>query len=78
MLGLEKGMEDMAPEIQKDIDGMFDLSPNMASSMNNTLSPIINVYNDVNVKQDALGQLVNDIKTFSGGSKQDYNYGAGV
>lgn len=78
MLGLEKGMEDMAPEIQKDIDGMFDLSPNMASSMNNTLSPIVNVYNDINMKQDALGQLVNDIKTFSGGSKQDYNYGAGV
>lgn len=78
MLGLEKGMEDMAPEIQKDIDGMFDLSPSMASSMNNTLSPVINVYNDVNVKQDALGQLVNDIKTFSGGSKQDYNYGAGA
>lgn len=78
MLGLEKGMEDMAPEIQKDIDGMFDLSPNMASSMNNTLSPIVNVYNDINMKQDSLGQLVNDIKTFSGGSKQDYNYGAGV
>lgn len=78
MLGLEKGMEDMAPEIQKDIDGMFDLSPSMASSMNNTLSPVINVYNDINMKQDSLGQLVNDIKTFSGGSKQDYNYGAGV
>ena len=78
MLGLEKGMEDMAPEIQKDIDGMFDLSPSMASSMNNTLSPVINVYNDINMKQDTLGQLVNDIKTFSGGSKQDYNYGAGV
>ena len=78
MLGLEKGMEDMAPEIQKDIDGMFDLSPSMASSMNNTLSPIVNVYNDINMKQDSLGQLVNDIKTFSGGSKQDYNYGAGV
>lgn len=78
MLGLEKGMEDMQPEIQKDIDGLFDLSPSMTGSMNNTLSPMINVYNDVLVEQDPLGQMVSNIKTFSGGAKNDYNYGMGV
>lgn len=78
MLGLEKGMEDMQPEIQKDIDGMFDLSPTMMGSMNNTLSPTIQVINNIDMQQDPLGQMVNNIKTFSGGSKNDYNYGAGV
>ena len=78
MLGLEKGMEDMQPEIQRDIDGMFDLSPSMTGSMNNVLSPIVNVYSNVSVEQDPLGQMVNNIKTFSGGSKNDFNYGQGV
>ena len=77
MLGLEKGMEDMQPEIQRDIDGMFDLSPSMTGSMNNVLSPMINVYNSVEVEQDPLGQMVNNIKTFSGGAKNDYNFGMG-
>ena len=57
---------------------MFDLSPSMTGSMNNVLSPIVNVYSNVTVEQDPLGQMVNNIKTFSGGSKNDYNYGAGV
>lgn len=78
MLGLEKGMEDMQPEIQRDIDGMFDLSPSMTGSMNNVLSPVVNVFSNVTVEQDPLGQMVNNIKTFSGGTKNDYNYGAGV
>lgn len=39
---------------------------------NNTNSPI---YVNVEVQQDPLGQVVNTIKTFSGGSKNAYNYG---
>ena len=35
----------------------------------------INITNDM--KFDALGQMVNKIKTFSGGSKNDFNYGMG-
>jgi hypothetical protein len=27
---------------------------------------------------DPLGQLVNRVKTFSGGAKNDYNWGAGL
>jgi hypothetical protein len=78
MMGLEEGMEDMQPEIQRTIDGMFDLSPNLTSSMNNTLSPNITVNNYVTNETDPLGQVVTNIKTFSGGSKNDFNYGIGV
>ncbi len=35
----------------------------------------INITNDM--KFDALGQMVNKIKTFSGGAKNDFNYGMG-
>ena len=75
MLGLEEGMEDMQPDIQKTIDGMFNLSPNLYGTTANNLSmnPTIIVNN--NVKTDPLGQVVNDIKTFSGGANNDYNYG---
>jgi phage-related protein len=78
MEGLENGMEDMQPEIQRTIDGMFDLSPNLTSSMNNTLSPNVVVNNYVTNETDPLGQVVTNIKTFSGGSKNDFNYGIGV
>lgn len=75
MLGLEEGMEDMQPDIQKTIDGMFNLSPNLYGTTANNLSvnPTIIVNN--NVKTDPLGQIVNDIKTFGGGANNDYNYG---
>ena len=75
MLGLEKGMEDMQPQIQKSIDGMFDLSPNLYGNTSTNLSPQVNVVNNINMTQDPLGQMVNDIKTFAGGAKNDYNYG---
>lgn len=75
MLGLENGMEDMQPKIQQAIDGMFDLSPSLYGSTSTNLSPQVNVINNINMKQDPLGQMVNDVKTFSGGAKNDYNYG---
>lgn len=78
MLGLEEGMENMQPEIQRTIDGMFDLSPNLTSSMNNTLSPKVIVNNYVTNETDPLGQVVTNIKTFSGGAKNDFNYGIGA
>ena len=75
MVGLENGMEDMQPKVQQAIDGMFNLSPNLYGNTSNNLSPVVNVVNHVNIEQDPLGQMVRDIKTFSGGSKNDYNYG---
>ena len=77
MLGFEKGLMDMQPEIDKAINSMFNLSPNVTGSMNNSLSPNINVVNNVNLETDPLGQVVNKIKTYSGGAKNDYNYGYG-
>lgn len=74
MVGLKEGMENMQPDLQKTINGMFDLSPNIYGSASTHLSPNINVVVNNNMKQDPLGQIVNEIKTFSGGSKNDYNY----
>lgn len=56
----------------------FDLSPQVTGSMQNSFSPNVNVYNNINVEQDPLGQMVRTIKTYSGGSPNDYNYGAGA
>ena len=78
MLGLEKGMEDMQPELQKTINGMFDLQPNISGSMNSNYSPSLNVVVNNNMELDPLGQVVNKIKTFSGGAKNDYNWGATI
>lgn len=74
MVGLEEGMENMQPDLQKTINGMFDMSPSVYGSASNHFSPNVNVMVNNNIKQDPLGQMVNDIKTFSGGSKNDYNY----
>ena len=78
MIGLQEGMEGLQPEIQKTIDSMFNLSPSLTGSMNTSLSPNIIVNNNVSMETDPLGQTVSRIKTFSGGAKNDYNYGMGV
>lgn len=44
-------------------------------SMGGRNNIIININNDM--KFDALGQMVNKVKTFSGGAKNDFNYGMG-
>ena len=81
MVGLEKGMEDMKGQVNSTIGGMFDdmfsLSPSLYGSSSTNLSPQVNVVVNNNMEQDPLGQMVNNIKTFSGGSKNDYNYGMG-
>ena len=77
MLGYQEGLEKMKPQIDKAINGMFNLSPSMTGTMNNTISPKVNVVNNVNLETDPLGQVVSKIKTFSGGAKNDYNYGYG-
>ena len=40
-------------------------------------NPSVNVQVFNSVESDPLGQVVNQIKTFSNGSKNDYNYGYG-
>lgn len=76
VLGLEQGMEDMKNVAKETLDGVFGVQPNISSSMSNTLSPQINVVVNNDLEIDPIGQVVNKIKTFSGGAKNDYNWGA--
>lgn len=78
VMGLEKGMENEKLKLQSTFDSMFDLSPNLYGSSSLNLSPQVNVINNITMKQDNLGQMVKDIKTFSGGAKNDYSYGMGA
>ena len=82
--GLAVGIEANTDSVESAIDNMndivassFDLQPNI-SGIGSTFSPqtIVNVQN--NMELDPLGQLVNNVKTFSGGAKNDYNWGASL
>ena len=68
-------LDKMQPELQKQINGMFELSPTMTGSMNNHFSPQIKVTTYNNFETDPLGQMVNKVKTFQGGAKNDYSRG---
>lgn len=64
-------------EVSDMITSSFGLDPSVTGSMANNFSPTVNTNVTVNQTQDPLGRMVNDVKTFSGGSRQDYNYGLG-
>ena len=78
VLGYTEALDDMQGEVQKQINETFGIDSQLANSSALHSSPNVNVVNNISMKQDPLGQMVNDIKTFSGGSKNDYNYGMGV
>lgn len=75
--GYEEGIEKAKSELNKTLNGVFGLSPTMVNNASANLSPniVVNNVNNISMKQDPLGQMVNDIKNFSGGAKNDYNYG---
>lgn len=75
--GLIQGMDGMQKEVQQSFDGMFDLSPQLYGSSSMNMSPNVNLVVNNNIQQDPLGQMVSNVKTFSGGAKNDYNYGYG-
>lgn len=77
VLGIEVGYSKELPSLQKMINSSFNLSPTLTGTANTHLSPNINVVVNNNMKTDPLGQVVNRVKTFSGGAKNDYNYGYG-
>lgn len=52
-----------------------NIKPGLIGTMSKENNIIVNIEN--NMEFDALGQLVNEVKTFSGGAKNDYNYGMG-
>lgn len=75
--GYEEGINNAKNELSKTLNGVFGLSPTMIGNASANLSPniVVNNVNNISMKQDPLGQMVNDIKNFSGGAKNDYNYG---
>ena len=78
VLGYTEALDSMEKDVEKQVNETFGISPQLANSSALNYTPNVVVNNTVNMKQDPLGQIVNDIKTFSGGSKNDYNYGMGV
>ena len=78
VLGYTEALDRMQGDIQKQVQETFGISPQLTGSMSNHFSPNVMVNNDINVSTDPLGQTVKKIKTFSGGAKNDYNYGMGV
>ena len=83
-LGVIEGLDDTQSKIANAIGNIasgintsIGLDSSALSSMNNgSITPKVIVYNNMSI--DPLGQTVSNIKTFSGGAKNDYNYGAGV
>lgn len=73
--GFINGIESMQKELDKTMAATFSLSPSVANSVSTNLSPQINVINNIHSEIDPLGQVVNKIKTFQSGAKNDYNYG---
>ena len=78
ILGYTEALDDMQSEVQKQIAETFAISPQLSATSGMHYSPNVNVVNNVDIQQDPLGQMVNSIKTYSGGAKNDYNYGAGL
>lgn len=63
--------------MQKEMMSTFQVSPQLANSAALHYSPTLVNNVEVNMTQDPLGQMVRDLKTFSGGAKNDFNYGQG-
>ena len=78
VLGYTEQLDKMRGDIQEAMYDNFALDPQLVNSSALHYSP--NIINNVgvNVETDPLGQTVRTIKTFSGGAKNDYNWGAAV
>lgn len=77
VVGFTADMDKNSQKMINSLDSAFGLSPTLTGTANTHLSPNVNVVVNNNMKTDPLGQLVNNVKTFSGGAKNDYNYGYG-
>lgn len=66
-------MDKIVSNLLPEMSDIFSLSP----TLNNTATANTNVNIKVinNMETDMMGNLINNIKTFSNGSKNDYNYG---
>lgn len=77
VVGFTADMDKNSQKMINSLDGAFGLSPTLTGTANTHLSPNVNVVVNNSMKTDPLGQLVNNVKTFSGGAKNDFNYGYG-
>ena len=77
VLGYTEQLEKMKNQLQEQVQDTFGINPSLTGAMNTHYSPNIVVNNNVSMETDPLGQTVSRIKTFSGGAKNDYNYGMG-
>lgn len=80
--GLAKSLDKASPLLLSKVHALssemaMSMSPSLNGNVNNSLSPSFNVIVNNNIEQDPLGQMVSQIKTFSNGAKNDYNYGYG-
>ena len=75
--GFIEGLDGMQKEIDKTVNATFNPFSNgsIGSMTASTPTPNVTIHNSM--EYDALGQLVNNVKTFSGGAKNDYNYVGG-
>lgn len=78
VLGYTEALDDMKSNVQNTIDDVFGIDPTMYNNASTHLSPNINMTVVNNMDFDPIGQVVNRVKTYSGGSKNDYIYGQGV
>lgn len=78
ILGYTEALDDMKSNVQNTIDDVFGIDPTMYNNASTHFSPNINMTVVNNMDFDPIGQVVNRVKTYSGGSKNDYNYGQGV
>lgn len=77
VVGFTANMDKNSKQMIDSLNNAFELSPTLTGTANTHFSPNFNVVVNNNMKTDPLGQVVNRVKTFSGGAKNDYNYGYG-
>lgn len=70
---INKSMKNVIPDINTTLGDMFDLSPTLNNNTSSSSNVTVKVYN--NMETDMMGNLINNIRTFSNGAKNDYNYG---
>lgn len=75
--GMAASLDKAAPILTDKVRALtMDMSPTLNGSYG-SYQPNVNVVVNSNYETDPLGQMVNTIKTFSNGAKNDYNYGYG-
>ena len=77
--GMAKSLDRAMPTLLGKVSALsqaMNMSPTLNGNVN-SVAPNVNVIVNSRYEQDPLGQMVSTIKTYSGGAKNDYNYGYG-